>query len=495
MPYGALLLRALCAGYPAGGGRPERRVLEGLAAVALPGELTVLVGPAGAGKSTLLRTMAALQPALSGEVLTVGSPPALVPAADLSAWERVPAADALARGPAAILLDEPAASLDAASRDAFMDRLRRLAGRRHLVIVASTDDLALALRVADRVWLLEPGGALRSETPQELRPTGPPGTPPDGGELRCGTPASEGGGFASDAGELCCDPASDGGLGSDDGELSCDPVVTGPLVAEERVLATAVADVGSLGGYFDLAPPGAGESGEGGWRPLSDLFAGSPALAAKIDEVAERLGTSEARIAASILFQGLAARLWSPPFGVAVAHGLLLDLAPADLWWRPVPSGPLPLRTTRLSGRHVRDSERHVRDPGRSAAWLYQRVVTGQLEPLAESVAGLVKLAPGLLWGNAASALAGTVRAVARWRPDLAGTAAGLGRELLEIGRLRGTGVLAEPAPAQPFFVRRSCCLYYRLPGGGKCGDCSLIPDEARRADWARTIREAGQTS
>ncbi|MEU7551440.1 (2Fe-2S)-binding protein [Streptomyces sp. NPDC044571] len=23
-------------------------------------------------------------------------------------------------------------------------------------------------------------------------------------------------------------------------------------------------------------------------------------------------------------------------------------------------------------------------------------------------------------------------------------------------------------------FVRRSCCLYYKVPGGGFCGDCVL---------------------
>ena len=51
----------------------------------------------------------------------------------------------------------------------------------------------------------------------------------------------------------------------------------------------------------------------------------------------------------------------------------------------------------------------------------------------------------------------------------------GLGRELLRMGVLHGTGELAEPDPGQPFFVRRSCCLYYRLPTGGKCGDCALI--------------------
>lgn len=43
-------------------------VAQGLTAQLLPASLTALVGPNGAGKSTLLRTLAALQPALAGEV-------------------------------------------------------------------------------------------------------------------------------------------------------------------------------------------------------------------------------------------------------------------------------------------------------------------------------------------------------------------------------------------------------------------------------------------
>jgi|GEM_PF-1837329 hypothetical protein len=42
---------------------------------------------------------------------------------------------------------------------------------------------------------------------------------------------------------------------------------------------------------------------------------------------------------------------------------------------------------------------------------------------------------------------------------------------LLGTGRLRGTGQLTGTGLA---FRRRSCCLYYRLPGGGLCGDCCL---------------------
>ncbi|WP_440106298.1 (2Fe-2S)-binding protein [Streptosporangium sp. H16] len=262
------------------------------------------------------------------------------------------------------------------------------------------------------------------------------------------------------------------------------PGAPGSFPASPAVVAAAVADVAAAGGYFglDLGPV----PREPGWRPLTDLLADPATVEARIADTAGRLGTAETRVAASILFQGLAARFWSPPLGAAVAHDLLVDLAPRHVHWRAVAEGPLPLRAAHLEGWEVRD-------PARIAGPLYRSVVTGLLEPLAETVRRVVPIAPGLLWGNAASALAGTLLELGRRRPGLAAKAVALGRELLDTGLLRGTGELAEPAPGHPAFARRSCCLFYRLPGGGMCGDCVLVDPGIRRERWARAARESGR--
>ncbi len=52
----------------------EVRVHEHLSFCLHAGELTSVLGANGAGKSTLLRTLAASQPALSGELLLLGKP-------------------------------------------------------------------------------------------------------------------------------------------------------------------------------------------------------------------------------------------------------------------------------------------------------------------------------------------------------------------------------------------------------------------------------------
>ncbi|MGW0593082.1 ATP-binding cassette domain-containing protein [Streptosporangium sp. NPDC002607] len=442
--------------------------------------------------------------------------------------QRVLVARALAQEPAAILLDEPTAFLDVTSRVALMGLLRRLAREKNLVIVVSTHDLELALRVADRMWLIDPAGRLHTGTPEELTLREVIGASFDGAELtfdaasgmfvpQSGTGATvrilaEGlhaplleralareGWHTVGAGpaELAVEWTGDGYEAAYDGTThwfaALPDLATwtrtahsrltvaqpGLLPASPPTVSAAIADVSTISGYFDV---GIGPI-EAGWRPLIDLLVDPEPLRQRITDVAERLGTDEIRVAASILFQGLAARLWSPVIGAAVAHDLLLDLAPLRVHWQAASSGPLPLRAERLTGWQILD-------PARIAEPLHRNVVTELLEPLAQAVQEIVKIAPGLLWGNAASALAGTVRAVARERPELTARAVSLGRELLTLGVLRGGGDLVEPAPGQPFFVRRSCCLYYRLPGGGKCGDCALSDPETRREQWALSLRQ-----
>ncbi|MER5646420.1 (2Fe-2S)-binding protein [Streptosporangium sp. NPDC002524] len=262
------------------------------------------------------------------------------------------------------------------------------------------------------------------------------------------------------------------------------PGAPGPSPASPATVAAVVADVSATGGYFglDLGPV----LREPGWRPLTDLVADPGTVEAQVADMAGRLGTGETRVAASILFQGLAARFWSPPLGAAIAHGLLVDLDPRQVHWRPVAGGPLPLRAAHLEGWEVRD-------PARIAGPLYRTVVTGLLEPLAGTVRRIVPTAPGLLWGNAASALVGTLLELGRHHPRLAAEAVAVGRELLDTGLLRGTGELAEPAPGRPLFTRRSCCLFYRLPDGGMCGDCVLADPGVRRERWARAARKSGR--
>jgi ferric iron reductase protein FhuF len=96
-----------------------------------------------------------------------------------------------------------------------------------------------------------------------------------------------------------------------------------------------------------------------------------------------------------------------------------------------------------------------------------------------------------VLWGNVASALAGAAGMIADRAPSHAGRAAGVVGEMLRTGPLTGTGTLVRPSAETPrqFLIRHNCCLYYRIPGGGTCGDCVLTPEEERRRGWEAVLK------
>lgn len=82
--------------------------------------------------------------------------------------QRVMIARALAQEPVLLVLDEPTAFLDVPSRVELMGLLRQLTRGGDLAVVVSTHDLELALRTADVVWLLMPGGELVTGAPEDV---------------------------------------------------------------------------------------------------------------------------------------------------------------------------------------------------------------------------------------------------------------------------------------------------------------------------------------
>ncbi len=82
--------------------------------------------------------------------------------------QRVMIARALAQEPSILLLDEPTAFLDLPRRVELLQLLKRLSRETNCAILLSTHDLDLALRIADRLWLLSSHGELHIGLPEEL---------------------------------------------------------------------------------------------------------------------------------------------------------------------------------------------------------------------------------------------------------------------------------------------------------------------------------------
>lgn len=225
----------------------------------------------------------------------------------------------------------------------------------------------------------------------------------------------------------------------------------------------------AVGPFFELPSVRAAE----GWVPFARLHADAGPLSDRIGAVAEALG-SDRRVAASIAFQGLVARLVSAPLAAVALHGVLPDLT--GLSRRPDAADPWAPGLTRPSGTRTADP---AADPDGAARPLAAALLDGQLDPLVRAVRRLVPVSGRVLWGNVASALAGSARVLDSARPAARPQVLGLLAALLAHPALDGTGRLLRLEPDVPDtewgFRRRSCCLYYRVPGAGTCGDCVLV--------------------
>lgn len=203
------------------------------------GELLVLLGPSGCGKTTLLKTVNRLVEPTAGRILVAGVDARTVPVVRLRrgigyaiqatglfphltvarnvavvprllGWDRarvdarveemldlvgLPAgyggryprqlsggeaqrvglARALAGDPTTLLMDEPFGALDAISRARLQDVLLAIQARLDRTILFVTHDVAEALRLADRIAVLDRGRLVQVGPPAELvaRPADP----------------------------------------------------------------------------------------------------------------------------------------------------------------------------------------------------------------------------------------------------------------------------------------------------------------------------------
>ncbi len=224
-------------------------------------------------------------------------------------------------------------------------------------------------------------------------------------------------------------------------------------------------EVTAIGPYFAVTVGEPGARPPAGFRPLREFYAPGPGgpLAQRIALAAGSLGGGEPRVTGSIVQLGLAARFWSIGLGTAALGSVLPELHPDRAHWRQPPEGLIEFwlpgpGTTRAT-------------PDLAGA-LHRAVLVDHLTPLSQAVRAVAPVAERLLWGNAASALAGAVRVLQVQRPDAAPRAAWLARELLARAPLAGTATVAPAGAAGLAFRRTTCCLYYRLPRAGLCGDC-----------------------
>lgn len=85
--------------------------------------------------------------------------------------QRILLARALIQQPELLVLDEPSAFLDVGARVDLMALLQTIAIERGITVVVSTHEVELALRMSDKIWLIN-GARLTAGTPEQLITSG-----------------------------------------------------------------------------------------------------------------------------------------------------------------------------------------------------------------------------------------------------------------------------------------------------------------------------------
>ncbi|WP_428342027.1 (2Fe-2S)-binding protein [Mycobacterium sp.] len=226
----------------------------------------------------------------------------------------------------------------------------------------------------------------------------------------------------------------------------------GDNASADPAAIAALDELRDVSGYFAL---GTGPLIDD-WHPVGCLYDDTALLAEIVDRVQARMNVTEQRVAASTFFLGFAARLWSIGLGTVAGYRLLIDLPPERLLFREIDS---------QVALHLEHPVAQRRDDLPAA--LADMVLHRHLRPLTQALRRLSPISARLLDGNSASALLGAARVFDRDR----GTTSGwqLARSICADPQLSAAVIFGDTD-----YRRNSCCLYYRTPHGGLCGDCAL---------------------
>ncbi|WP_102141661.1 (2Fe-2S)-binding protein [Mycobacterium hubeiense] len=228
-----------------------------------------------------------------------------------------------------------------------------------------------------------------------------------------------------------------------------------PLSADRHRVEAALAVAAEVGPFF-------AQHRDASAVPLSPEQLYEPRrLNSVLDAIGHQLGTREGRVAAFTLQYGVAARCWSLILGAWQCGRVIIDMRGLGF----VVAAPGTVELT-LTDVRAWDSASLTAD---EVAELIADTVTGHvLADLHTALRTVLRVADGLLWGNAASALVSATRTLYARQPSeelTAVTTAILSRAPLADRLVRTSGGSV---------LRRSCCLWYRTRHRDNCGDCPL---------------------
>ncbi|WP_447688992.1 (2Fe-2S)-binding protein [Mycolicibacterium sp. A43C] len=229
--------------------------------------------------------------------------------------------------------------------------------------------------------------------------------------------------------------------------------------------ADIIAQLSCLGGYFAL--PRSASTAQQAFVPYARLadpdvvarfVAATRAATARAQGIA--IDTIPASVAASSFQLGVAARLLSPMIAAALCHNAVPMLTSSALSFAA--DGHSPVFT-------VGDVEIRPTGNVETAAGAVSELLTDLFDPLNRELRNSMRLSEKICRGNLISAANGAVTVLAMSLPDIERDGRALIRALSSMQPLADTA-----HHTRGRFTRRSCCLFYKVPGAGLCGDCVL---------------------
>ena len=280
-----------------------------------------------------------------------------------------------------------------------------------------------------------------------------------------------------------------------EGDLAVDRM-TDAIDKVKSAVSYLRAEVGDLGVHVQVrsAPE------DGDWIRCADLVGDPDWLEAVIRSTGLRLGTEDPVVAASLFVQNYSYRVITLAIACLTTAGVVPDSSASSMSitlanGRPSTVGyTKPMALVVAEQRAELSSVLQERETVSDAfAFVVSHAIEEHIAMLVDATHKRIRVGARLLWGNVAASTAVAFRTM---EGCLGPWVQPLGERFFENCpvELKGLGsflALQSAGRRGWYWERTNCCLYDRLPGNIRCGDCSRTPTQERRAAYLNSLRSS----
>ena len=280
-----------------------------------------------------------------------------------------------------------------------------------------------------------------------------------------------------------------------EGDLAVDRM-TDAIDKVKSAVSYLRAEVGDLGVHVQVrsAPE------DGDWIRCADLVGDPDWLEAVIRSTGLRLGTEDPVVAASLFVQNYSYRVITLAIACLTTAGVVPDSSASSMSitlanGRPSTVGyTKPMALVVAEQRAELSSVLQERETVSDAfAFVVSHAIEEHIAMLVDATHKRIRVGARLLWGNVAASTAVAFRTM---EGCLGPWVQPLGERFFENCpvELKGLGsffALEFAGRRGWYWERTNCCLYDRLPGNIRCGDCSRTPTEERRTAYLNSLRSS----